>query len=459
MLLIFPIIYVLSFLASILALIRGRNNAVFLFIIFGLPIYTTSLSISFDLGMRWLVTLIQYSKETLILVFFINTILSINKRPVLYTIDKLILSFLLLNLLYLVIPLGSFPLYQKLMAFRNISFLVFVYGIGRFMDTSKVYINELFSFVGLVGIAAGILVIGEFLTNTHFQTITGYATYNAYYFGQEPSGQYGLSWTFENESGYKRFASFFANPLDHAAATVITISMLLALTISSKIKIQFNQFTILILLATLASITFAFSRAAFVSYCMVIYVYSLVTNNRLVLKWANYALITGFVILVFFGKDIYEHLIETVLLKDNSSLTHVADWVNGIESIISHPFGIGLGESGRVSVYDNLQTGGENALIIIGVQVGIIGMLLYLAIYYQVLKMAYLMAKKGYGKYRKLALAILLIKIGLILPIMTSDLESYIYISYLQWMLCGLLVNFLSENHNNGLGLNKLSPI
>ncbi len=434
-----------SFFASILALIKGRNNAVFIFIIFGLPIYTTTLSVSFDLGMRWLVTLIQYSKETLILVFFINTILSINKRPVLCLVDKLVLSFLMLNLLYLVIPLGSFPLYQKLMAFRNISFLVFVYGIGRFMNTGKVYLNELFSFVGIMGIAAGSLVLIEFLTDTHFQTITGYATYNAYFFNQEPTGHYGLSWTFENESGYKRFASFFSNPLDHAAATLITVSMLLALTISSKNKIKLNQFTVLVLLATLASISFAFSRAAFASYCMVVYMYSLVTNNKVVLKWANFALVTGFVILVFFGKDIYDHLIETVLLQDSSSLTHVADWINGIESITAHPFGIGLGESGRVSVYDNLQTGGENALIIIGVQVGLIGMLLYVAIYFQILKMAYQMAKKGLGKYRKLALAILLIKIGLILPIMTSDIESYIYISYMQWMLCGLLVNFYSE--------------
>jgi hypothetical protein len=449
MLIIFPIIFILAFIGSIVALVRDRKNAVFIFIIFALPIYTTALSVSFDLGLRWLVTLLQYSKEVFILIFFVNTILTLHQKPKFYLIDKLLLAFLSLNILYLVLPIGSFGWYEKLMAFRNISLLVFIYFIGRYINTSKIYLNEVFSLVGLVGIAAGVIVFGEFIFNTHFQTITGYAEYNSYYFGQEPTGNYGLSWTFENESGYKRFASFFANPLDHAAATVITVSMLLALTVSSKNKVQFTNFTLLVLLATLTSIIFAFSRAAFVSYCMVIYVYSLVTKNRLVLKWANYALLAGLMILVFFGKDIYDHLVETVLLQDNSSLTHITDWLNGIESIIAHPFGIGLGESGRVSVYDNLQTGGENALIIIGVQIGVVGMLLYLLIYGKLIQITYRMAMYSTGKYRKLALALLLIKIGLILPILTSDLESYIYISYLQWLLSGLVINYYYEEKTN----------
>lgn len=445
MLILFPIAFILAFIGSIVALVRERKNAVFIFIIFGLPIYTTALSVSFDLGLRWLVTMLQFSKEIFVLIFFVNTILTLHKKPTFYLIDKLLLAFLVLNLFYLILPIGSFGFYEKLMAFRNISFLVFIYFIGRFIDTSKIYINEVFSLVGLVGIAAGLVVLGEFLFDTHFQTITGYAEYNSYYFGQEPSGNYGLSWTFENESGYKRFASFFANPLDHAAAAVITISMLLALTVSSNNKVKFSNFTLLVLIATLASIIFAFSRAAFVSYCMVFYVYSLVTKNRAVLKWANYAILAGLMVIVFFGQDIYDHLVETVLLQDNSSLTHITDWLNGIESITAHPFGIGLGESGRVSVYDNLQTGGENALIIIGVQVGVLGMLLYLLIYGKLIQICYQMAMHSSGKYRKLALALLLIKIGLILPILSSDLESYIYISYMQWLLCGLVINYYYE--------------
>lgn len=445
LLLFFPIFFLLAFVASIVALLKKWRNAVFLFVVFGLPIYTTALSVSFDHGLRWLVTVLQFSKEIFILIFFIQTIFALKKKPVFYLVDKLVLAFVALNLLYLVLPIGSFPVYEKLMAFRGISLLAFIYCIGRFLDTKTIYLNQLFSFVGMVSIAACVVVLGEFITDTHFQTITGYAGYNYYYFSQEPSGHYGLSWTFENESGYKRFASFFANPLDHAAATVISISILLSLTVSAKNRVRFNGFTTLVLLATLGSIIFAFSRAAFASYCMVVYTYSIITKNKLILKAANYALMAGALVIVFFGKEIYQHLVDTVLLQDSSSLTHIADWINGIESIVAHPFGIGLGESGRVSVYDNLQTGGENALIIIGVQIGWLGMLLYLMIYVQIIRTAYQMAKKGVGKYRKLALAILLIKIGLILPILTSDLESYVYISYFQWILCGLLINYHDE--------------
>ena len=159
MLILFPIAFILAFIGSIVALVRERKNAVFIFIVFALPIYTTALSVSFDLGLRWLVTMLQFSKEIFVLIFFVNTILTLHKKPTFYLIDKLLLAFLVLNLFYLILPIGSFGFYEKLMAFRNISFLVFIYFIGRFIDTSKIYINEVFSLVGLVGIAAGLVVL------------------------------------------------------------------------------------------------------------------------------------------------------------------------------------------------------------------------------------------------------------------------------------------------------------
>ncbi len=49
------------------------------------------------------------------------------------------------------------------------------------------------------------------------------------------------------------------------------------------------------------------------------------------------------------------------------------------------------------------------------------------------------------GKEQKIALMVLLIRVGLLLPMFTSNLDTYIYISYLMWMMTGLLSNILSK--------------
>ncbi|MFX8972765.1 hypothetical protein ABTN24_19850, partial [Acinetobacter baumannii] len=79
-----------------------------------------------------------------------------------------------------------------------------------------------------MAVAAALVVCYEVITNTHLQTRTGYADFIYYILNQEPGGNYGLTWTFETENGLKRFASFFSMPLEHAAATVVTVAVIMA---------------------------------------------------------------------------------------------------------------------------------------------------------------------------------------------------------------------------------------
>jgi hypothetical protein len=112
--------------------------------------------------------------------------------------------------------------------------------------------------------------------------------------------------------------------------------------------------------------------------------------------------------------------------------------------MISHPLGLGLGESGRVSIALNQNTGGENQLIIIGVQAGVLAMLLYLVIYVELIRTGLQELKKASGKKWKLILAVILIKVSLIIPTFTAYIDSYIYVSYFSWFLCGYMINILS---------------
>jgi hypothetical protein len=74
-------------------------------------------------------------------------------------------------------------------------------------------------------------------------------------------------------------------------------------------------------------------------------------------------------------------------------------------------------------------------------------MLIYAYLYYYIIVIAKDAFEKYSGKIKKLALFIFLVKIGLFIPALTSEIESYIYISYFTWFFSGYLINLISNNN------------
>lgn len=110
----------------------------------------------------------------------------------------------------MLLPIGEYGLVDRLIAFKSTSFFALIYFAGRLFNPAHLYVNKYFHYILLVCIAAAVIVISEVLLDRHLQTLTGYGDYNYYFFNQEPTGDYGLTWTFELETGgLKRFASFF----------------------------------------------------------------------------------------------------------------------------------------------------------------------------------------------------------------------------------------------------------
>jgi len=315
------------------------------------------------------------------------------------------------------------------------------------MDARKINLSEVFHYVFLLSILSSCVLFFEVISNTHMQTFTGYADYIYYFFDQAPTGNYGLSWTFEIENGMKRFASFFSTPLDYAAATLIAISALAAFVTDNNNKLRFNNFTVITLFSTLFAIVFALSRASFASYFIIIYAYAVITKKKMIRKVFHYAVLAAiaFILFVTIQGDFFEFIINTLQFKNESSAGHIIEWLNGVQSMILHPLGIGLGESGRISAYVGLNIGGENEFVIIGVQAGVVALATYIIVYAKMVSAAYRIIKARKGKIRKLAIFIVLIKMGLLIPLFTAEVESYIYISYLVWFLSGMLISMISE--------------
>ena len=418
-----------------------------IFLVFGLPIYINTMSVSFAAGLGKAIPFLQSFKELLVVISCVLISFSVHqyKKIKLHFIDKLMIFFFLYTLAYLFIPVGSYSFFFKLIALKNISFFPLLYFIGRFVNFKLLPLNKIYSFILVVMVLAFVVALFEKITYTHLHSITGYADYNLKFFDTDPTGKYGLSWTFETESGLKRFGSIFSNPLEFAAAIIVALAVALAMIThkQDKLNIQFESLHVLALVGTFLSILFAASRASFVSYFLVIYIYAWITNMKKALLYFHIAAVVAVIVFMYFVEgSLYEYVINTITFTNTSSLGHVVEWLNGIDAITTSPLGLGLGESGRVANASGDNIGGENQLIIIGVQAGVIAMFTYLTIYIALIVMAIKNLKKEKGQFYTIALITVLLKVGLIIPMFTANIDAYIYVSYLTWFLAGLLVNF-----------------
>lgn len=414
--------------------------------IFGLSIYNTTLSILYNAGLRSYISFLQPCKEIVVLAMLGVVLWNLKDKIRFHLIDYCIGGYLIYTFLYVLIPVGEYGFMDRLLAFKSSSFFGLIYFAGRLMDTRSIQISKYFHYILIVAIAAALLVIYEVISDQHFQSSTGYSEYVYDFFGQEPEGNYGLTWTFERaESGYKRFASFFSDPLEHASATLLTISVIAGLFTTKNNFFYPSKLGVIALMATLISVVFSISRSSMVSYFIVIYVYAVITRKKYILQASN-----TFIILIFIyigvllaNTDIYDFIISSLMLQDESGLGHVVAWLAGLEAMISNPLGLGLGASGRVAVSLGSTVGGENQFIILGVQVGIIAVLLYIFTHFAMIFYSYKWFPHLEGKERMVALSIFLLKVGITLPLFTANLDSYSYITYINWFLSGVFVNMI----------------
>ena len=442
---IFLFIYIFIFLFAIYNIFSNKVAFIQYFIIFALPIYITTLSVAYLYNLSVIIPFLQFTKE--ILVMSSLGILVVKNRNLfsLNNIDKLLLFYSALIFVYVLLPIGPMGIYQKLIATKSIAFFPIVYFLGKFMPTDSINIDKIFKLICLVGMITAIILLFEVITNQNLQNFTGYANFMTRYFNQDSSGSFGLSWTFETDNGLKRFASLYSMPLEHAAATLITIAGILSLSLTNNNTYSFDKFLLITLTASILSILFALSRASLMGYMLIVYVYTVITKNKKAAKLLRYIFLGVIFLFIFSIKDdIKNFFLGTILFTNSSSLTHILAWTEAIVSIYSHPMGIGLGTIGNLVSSDTSFFGGENEFLIIGVQAGILPMLLYLFIYFKLIKVAYDGFKIYEGKTKKLALFLFLVKIGMIIPLFSSEIESYIYISYLVWFMTGYYVNLVS---------------
>ncbi|AWW30606.1 O-antigen ligase domain-containing protein [Echinicola strongylocentroti] len=439
---------------------KGKWEWAIFFLVLYVPCYISILSIVFQAtGSPFIVSIFQYLKEFILLLSILSYLVfqqNIFDYPFrIQLVDKLFLAFYVLCIGFLVLPIGDASFVVKAQYFKNVLVMGLVYFLGRNSSLSDREYRSLFLIVLVLFLSAFGLNIIEKLAGIHFQNMTGYAQYNRVINDVEPSGNFGLTWTFETQAGGMRLASFFSDPLELASSCLFGFSVGLIGYLTSK-RQQSWVFIVLMLLA-MGSLSFAASRASFGSFFIMLCFIALIFRLYGLIKF-GLLLFSAFVIYVigFASDEFYYFVVDTITFENASSVGHVLAWLEAIDQMVAAPLGSGLATSGNAGgVTDELRIGGENQFLIFGVQLGVVGMLLYIAILFAGIWTAVQAFRKADDTHlARIAFIAATTKVALLLPLFTANAELYAFVSWTSWWMIGLSV----KTYNQCVPKTMLSP-
>ncbi len=426
---------------------KGNWSRFIFFLAVFLPFYITSLSVIYlATGSPFLVSIFQVLKELVVLIavlVFIFYQKNLFEYPFrLQSTDWLMIGFLGLAALYLFLPLGQASFINKALYFKNMLIPGMVYFLGRNTRFEAVDLKRIFTIIFAIGIGAFLVnLIENFVLDAHLQQLTGYSLFNEAINDIDPTGNFGLTWTFETQAVTKRLASFFSDPLEMASSVLMGFAAGLIWFLTSKK--EFNWFYLLVMLCSLGSLVFSASRAAFGAFFVMIFFVALVFRLYKLIAAGFLALLGfAFYVSVFASDDFYYFVLDTLTFENTSSVGHVVEWILALDSMVGNPLGIGLAMSGNAgSVTDELRVGGENQFLIYGVQLGWIGMILYIL----VLASGVILSLRVFYQTEdlmtaRLAFVAAAVKVGLLLPLFTANAEMYTYVSWITWWMVGYSV-------------------
>ena len=439
------LIYILFIGFTLGEVYKGNSAYLVLYIICFLPFYTIfQITVFGAFDSIVLVNSIKYSKDFVFfssfVLFIIGTKDSFLHRNFYFSfLDKLIISFLALVLIYLIIPLGEADLFSKIIYAKNIFLIGILYFFGRNTDFNFRNWNLVIKLLIGLSLFSFVVALIETVVGIHLHSFLGYSNYNLVVNDIDPQGNFGLNWSFESQGAKPRYASFFADPLEFSASLLLFFSLALWLFIHSKYK-QNKLLFITLISIIIFSFLFAFSRASMFSGILVLIFGLFLSKNYKIIFSIFFIVSFGLTYLYFFSDEELRFFVQdTLTFQNTSSLGHLVEWIEGIISIYENPFGVGLAMSGNASGVDqSIKIGGENQFLIYGVQMGIISLILYILILIKAIyNSARLYIKSVDYDLKSIAFITSLTKFGLLIPLFTANAELYLFVAFFSWYLVG----------------------
>lgn len=329
--------------------------------------------------------------------------------------------------------------YGWLVDSRYLIFFLVTYALSLKYKKIKEMVPSIIFWPALIVVVFGLLEV--FVLPRNFLTHFGY--------GPNTILPYG---TINSNSKYVRIISFLRGPNPLGAYMVIPICLGTYWLIAQKN--QQKILSLIFLIASVAVLYFSFSRSAWIGAAIGIAV--VVWYSIKNVKIRRYLLVVGALLVLIGGilvvldrhsttiQNIFLHTQSHSKIKTTSDQGHIAALETGASQIASQPLGKGPGTSGPASVYNKYPARiPENYFIQIGQEVGWIGLALFLAINFFVLKELYLRRNDPD------ALVLLASFLGICFINLLAFAWADDTLSYLWWGMAGAVLAMPRPEKNN----------
>jgi O-Antigen ligase len=432
----------------------------------GLVLHNTVFLLLFAAGARgWQLTLAQSWKEILLAVALLSVYRAgrLPFRP--GAVDAAALLFAVAVAVYALIPQhalgGQAGLRAELYGARHFLIAVAAYFLGRGLAPSRDELRRLgLVILGIAAVGAVVGIAEEYLVSVENWRSLGAARY----FHQQLDfprtfGPGGLPENFvlnTTDGVYRRLVSFFLSPLGSAHLFVLAICLVAAGALGSRRLVRVAG------VIAFAGLLFSFSRSALVALVAALGLLGAVERRAVValLGLVVLAAIVGFAALFtsiapkthFLRSDLAAQralnakahhrppganpLHSTVTFSESSEGEHWGELKHGARSLLDHPQGYGVGNSGATARRFGVPLrAGESFYLEVGADTGIVGLALWLAFTMLVLQELLVRARA-----EPLAAGLFAAGAALAAMALISDVWGGPWPAYLLWALSGAVL-------------------
>jgi len=387
-----------------------------------------------------------------IILFIAGLKISIDKkRPVfkILTLDKVILSFGVLFLIYFVFFGGS--LAQKIAGLRYDLEFFLIYFLARFFNFDNKQLKSFFKIFLLSSVPVVTFGLLQIVLSPSFLISFGYSPTLSEYM------KTGIIPTYDaiNPSlpNLYRVQSTFPGALQFSSYLLVVASFGISTFLIKKDKYKFYALVLFVL--SLVAISVTYTRSAWLGILAAIFVVLLVYVRRkmyVILPSLLFILAGSFFIFSFFNFKPIQTLLLHGEIRDNTVVGSTESHQNALSESIglikNNPLGRGIGAAGPASKLSEEVIISESSYLQIVLEVGILGLVLFILVVSALFKYLYTIFKKAKDSINKsLSLGL----IGALLGISVSSLFLHTWAdtatAYLFWFFVGLVVSGFEKDN------------
>jgi glycosyltransferase involved in cell wall biosynthesis len=422
--------------ALLLALVLRRPQWALFIIIVVVPLHNLAMAFLLaQTGSVAFVKLIQPWKEVVVALALARVVLpmayrALRRRPWavpglrMTPLDVVVALFVVLCAISVALPNHLVPLTGRLYGLRDLAMPLAVYALARLAPLTRRDLKAVVALIGLDVAAFAVVAIGErAIWGNDLLLAVDYGHYIKVIFGTTFPLPHNTPWTFYTAGYLPRAGSLAVGPLDVSILVLIALPILLVAA-SARSQFAGRWAAVVLGIVTLlggATLVLAWGRESLV---LVVLEFALVLwLVRPRWQWRGVALalvggIIGGALLVSVATFVVQapddharvHLANTGLVRllmlppssqpphsrsgasellsqsssgnNPSTVGHLQSLVKLTGAILRHPQGYGIGTSGQVgNRFANVDLSGETSYLSVGVELGVLGLLLYLAIF------------------------------------------------------------------------------